>query len=90
VIVSGSSQARESQGKEGRLPPLTSAKFNSRVLAQAFFCASISGSLYMFPRRDGIIPGGTFEHDRGSLDADANQTTLTPDGNANIMKGLQR
>jgi len=37
------------------------------------------------PRRDGIVLGGTFEHERESLDADANQTTLTLDGNA-IMK----
>ncbi len=49
----------------------------------------ISGSLYMFPRRDGIILGGTFEHERWSLAADANQTLLTLEGNANIMKGLR-
>jgi D-amino-acid oxidase len=50
----------------------------------------ISGSLYMFPRRDGIILGGTFEHDRWSLDADAAQTTLTLEGHGEIMKGLRR
>jgi glycine/D-amino acid oxidase-like deaminating enzyme len=49
----------------------------------------LSGSLYMFPRRDGIILGGTFEHDRWSLDADANQTLLTLEGNARIMGGLR-
>jgi D-amino-acid oxidase len=49
----------------------------------------LSGSLYMFPRKDGVILGGTFEHDRWSLDADASQTTATLDGNANIMKGLR-
>lgn len=50
----------------------------------------INGPLYMFPRRDGIILGGTFEHERWSLDADANQTLLTLEGHANIMKGLRR
>ncbi|HEX8144148.1 MAG TPA: FAD-dependent oxidoreductase [Pyrinomonadaceae bacterium] len=50
----------------------------------------ISGSLYMFPRRDGIILGGTFEHDRWSLDVDAGQTAITLEGNAGIMKGLRR
>ena len=33
-------QARESQDKEGWFTPLTAAKFNSRVLAQAFRGAS--------------------------------------------------
>lgn len=49
----------------------------------------LSGSTYMFPRRDGIILGGTFEHDRWSLTPDANQTASTLEGNARIMKSLR-
>jgi D-amino-acid oxidase len=47
------------------------------------------GSLYMFPRRDGIVLGGTFDHDRWSLEPDAEETAFILDGNADIMKGLR-
>jgi glycine/D-amino acid oxidase-like deaminating enzyme len=50
----------------------------------------ISGSGYMFPRRDGIILGGTFDHDDWSLEPKAEQTTEILEGHAEIMKGLQR
>jgi glycine/D-amino acid oxidase-like deaminating enzyme len=50
----------------------------------------LSGSSYMFPRRDGIILGGTFEHDRWSLEPDADQITRILEANAEIMKGLRR
>lgn len=46
------------------------------------------GSMYMFPRRDGIILGGTFDHEDWSLKANAEQTTQILDGHADIMKGL--
>jgi len=50
----------------------------------------LNGSTYMFPRRDGIILGGTFEHEKWSLEPDADQTTRILEANANIMKGLRR
>lgn len=50
----------------------------------------INKSSYMFPRRDGIILGGTFEHERWSLEADAEQTTHILEANAEVMKGLRR
>jgi glycine/D-amino acid oxidase-like deaminating enzyme len=50
----------------------------------------LSGPLYMFPRRDGVVLGGTFDHERWTLDADASQTRLTLEGHARIMKGLRR
>jgi glycine/D-amino acid oxidase-like deaminating enzyme len=50
----------------------------------------INNSSYMFPRRDGIILGGTFEHERWSLTADAEQTTHILEANAEVMKGLRR
>ena len=46
----------------------------------------ISGSGYMFPRRDGIILGGTFDHDDWSLEPNAGQTTALLEGHAEIMK----
>ena len=46
----------------------------------------ISGPAYMFPRRDGIILGGTFDHDNWSLDPDPEQTTGILDNHAEIMK----
>lgn len=50
----------------------------------------LSQSSYMFPRRDGIILGGTFEHDRWSLEPDADQITRILEANAEITKGLRR
>ena len=35
----------------------------------------LSGLGYMFPRRDGIILGGTFDHDDWSLEPNPEQTT---------------
>lgn len=50
----------------------------------------LSGGHYMFPRRDGIILGGTFDHERWSLEADAEQITGILDAHASLMKGLRR
>jgi hypothetical protein len=50
----------------------------------------LSGSGYMFPRRDGIILGGTFEHGKWSLEPDADQIIGILEGNANVSKGLRR
>jgi glycine/D-amino acid oxidase-like deaminating enzyme len=46
----------------------------------------LSGSGYMFPRRDGIILGGTFDRDDWSLLPDPEQTTSILEGHAEIMK----
>ncbi|MBA2525978.1 MAG: FAD-binding oxidoreductase [Pyrinomonadaceae bacterium] len=46
----------------------------------------ISGSGYMFPRRDGIVLGGTFDHDDWSLLPNPQQTTGILEGHAEIMK----
>ncbi|HWN08935.1 MAG TPA: FAD-dependent oxidoreductase [Pyrinomonadaceae bacterium] len=48
----------------------------------------ISGSGYMFPRRDGIILGGTFDHDDWSLEPNAGQTNGILEGHIGIMRGL--
>ncbi|MBC8030291.1 MAG: FAD-dependent oxidoreductase [Pyrinomonadaceae bacterium] len=50
----------------------------------------ISEMGYMFPRRDGIILGGTFDHDDWSLEANPQQTTEILEGHAGVMRGLQR
>jgi len=50
----------------------------------------LANSLYMFPRADGVILGGTFEAGNWSMDADAATTTRIIDGNAQIAKGLRR
>ena len=47
------------------------------------------GSGYMFPRRDGIILGGTWDHDDWSLAPRAEQTSQIIEGHAEIMKGLK-
>lgn len=47
------------------------------------------GGGYMFPRRDGIILGGTFDHDDWSFAPRAEQTTQILEGHAEIMKGLK-
>ena len=43
---------------------------------------------YMFPRRDGIILGGTWDHDDWSLQPRPEQTTQILEAHAEIMKGL--
>ena len=44
---------------------------------------------YMFPRRDGIILGGTFDHDDWSLAPRPEQTSRILEAHAGIMKGLK-
>jgi D-amino-acid oxidase len=44
---------------------------------------------YMFPRRDGIILGGTFDHDDWSLAPRADQASEILETHAEIMKGLK-
>ncbi len=51
------------------------------------YCYLSSG--YMFPRRDGIILGGTFDHDDWSLAPREEQATQILAGHAEIMKGLR-
>jgi D-amino-acid oxidase len=47
------------------------------------------GGGYMFPRRDGIILGGTFDHDNWSLAPSSEQTTQILNAHTEIMKGLK-
>jgi glycine/D-amino acid oxidase-like deaminating enzyme len=47
------------------------------------------GSGYMFPRRDGVILGGTFDHDDWFLEPRPEQTTQILESHAEIMKGLK-
>lgn len=55
--------------------------------AEVDYCY-LSGSGYMFPRRDGIILGGTFDHDDWSLEPNAEHRAEILEGHSNIMKGL--
>lgn len=45
---------------------------------------------YMFPRRDGIVLGGTWDHDNWSLTPDPVQATGILDAHTEIMKGLEQ
>jgi D-amino-acid oxidase len=47
------------------------------------------GRGYMFPRRDGIILGGTFDHDDWSLEPRADQATEILEAHTEIIKGLK-
>lgn len=47
------------------------------------------GGGYMFPRRDGIVLGGTFDHDNWSTTPDPEDTTRILEGHAEVMKGLK-
>jgi len=53
------------------------------------YCYLAAGS-YMFPRRDGIILGGTWDHDDWNLQPDPKTTTAILEANAEIMKGATR
>jgi glycine/D-amino acid oxidase-like deaminating enzyme len=55
--------------------------------AEVDYCYLSSG--YMFPRRDGVILGGTFDYDDWSLDPKPEQTTQILEAHAEIMKGLK-
>lgn len=50
------------------------------------YCYLSSG--YMFPRRDGIVLGGTWDHDDWSLDPDPEQATGILEAHIEIMKKL--
>jgi D-amino-acid oxidase len=50
----------------------------------------LSGSSYMFPRRDGIILGGTWDHEDWSLEPNAEQTTEILEAHSEIMKTVVR
>ena len=49
------------------------------------YCYLAAGS-YMFPRRDGIVLGGTWDHDDWNLEPDPETTTRILAANAEIMK----
>jgi D-amino-acid oxidase len=49
----------------------------------------ISGGLYMFPRRDGILLGGTFEHGNWSLDVDEATRRRIVDGHRALFDGMR-
>ncbi|HKG78530.1 MAG TPA: FAD-dependent oxidoreductase [Pyrinomonadaceae bacterium] len=51
------------------------------------YCYLSSG--YMFPRRDGIILGGTWDHDDWSLTPDPEQATDILEAHMEIMKGVK-
>ena len=51
------------------------------------YCYLSSG--YMFPRRDGIILGGTWDHDDWSLTPDPEQANGILEAHMEIMKGLK-
>jgi glycine/D-amino acid oxidase-like deaminating enzyme len=49
----------------------------------------LRGGAYMFPRQDGIILGGTFDHGDWSLQPKPEQTSQILTTHADIMKGLK-
>jgi D-amino-acid oxidase len=52
------------------------------------YCYLASG--YMFPRRDGIVLGGTWDHGDWSLNPNPEQTAWIIESHAEIMKGLKQ
>jgi glycine/D-amino acid oxidase-like deaminating enzyme len=52
------------------------------------YCYLSSG--YMFPRRDGVILGGTWDHGDWSLTPKPEQTTAILEAHTEIMKGLKQ
>jgi len=59
------------------------------LLPQAEIDYCYLGNGYMFPRRDGVILGGTFDHGDWSLEPKPEQTTQILEAHAEIMKGLK-
>ena len=50
----------------------------------------LGSSGYMFPRRDGIILGGTWQHEDWNLQPDPATTTRLLEAHAELMKAAQR
>lgn len=50
----------------------------------------LGGSAYMFPRRDGIVLGGTWDRERWDLEPDAEQTAGILESHAEVMKRVKR
>jgi D-amino-acid oxidase len=50
----------------------------------------VGGLGYMFPRRDGIVLGGTFDHDVWSLEPDPDTVTEILDNHAEMMKHMKK
>ena len=51
--------------------------------------ATAGGGLYMFPRRDGIVLGGTWQRGAWSLDPDDGETDRILSGNAEVFAALR-
>ena len=49
-----------------------------------------SGSLYMFPRSDGILLGGTFERNVATLEPDSNETARIVRGHQALFDAMRR
>jgi D-amino-acid oxidase len=49
----------------------------------------IAGGLYMFPRRDGILLGGTFEHGDWSLEVNADTRQRIVEGHRELFQGMR-
>ena len=49
----------------------------------------ITDGLYMFPRRDGILLGGTFEHGAWSLDVDEPTRQRMVAGHRSLFEGMR-
>ena len=54
------------------------------------YCTVGPGGLYMFPRRDGILLGGTHEEGNWDLEPDAAQTERIVNGHAALFGGMRR
>jgi len=54
------------------------------------YCTVGPGGLYMFPRRDGILLGGTHEEGNWDLEPDAAQTERIVSGHAALFGGMRR
>jgi len=50
----------------------------------------LSGGLYMFGRRDGILLGGTFDHNEWSMTPDPAAVERIIQGNAQIFNSMRR
>ena len=54
------------------------------------YCTIGPGDLYMFPRRDGILLGGTHQEGNWDLEPDAAQTERIVSGHAKLFGGMRR
>jgi D-amino-acid oxidase len=90
VIVNCTGLGARALFNDGELVPIKGQLSFLLPQPEVNYCTVGPGDLYMFPRTDGILLGGTHERDVWTLDPDAAQTARILRGNRDLFSGMKR